>query len=132
MNRLITAIFTSVIFASANAALALPFRADPESFATYLNTVRWRDGKRRIFSNLSNCYQSRDEDTKQITFYTCRNAYVTIEDPLGRKICEVEQERLGFGVYSAVRYRMPNKDSEYESDRRAKFDIGNTKVCRAL
>jgi hypothetical protein len=86
MNRLITAIFTSVIFASANAALAQPFRTDPESFASYLNQKNWDDGKRRTFSNLRGC----DFGFQTYRFVGCEYAYVTIDDPIrGRIFCEL-------------------------------------------
>jgi hypothetical protein len=93
MNRLITAIFTSVIFASANAALAQPFRTDPASFASYLNQKNWKDGKRRTFSNLRGCkyFDLRPNiDDRFLQSMACEYAYVTIDDPIrGRIFCEL-------------------------------------------
>ena len=79
-------------------ALALPFQADPQSFTSYLNQLKWNDGKRRVFANLSSCEETSPKSQRK--GYFCEFGYVTISDPVrGRIFCEL-QKKDWFGVVS--------------------------------
>jgi len=72
---------------AASPSLALPFKTTPGGFTNYLNSLSWEDGKRRVFSGLSGCNAEGWDPPR----YGCRNAYVTISDPVRGKIfCEIE------------------------------------------
>ena len=71
-------------------ALAFPFQSNPQSFASYLNSLKWQDGKTRVFSNLGEC-------VARVNVYECRYGYVTISDPVRGKIfCELQMINEGF------------------------------------
>jgi hypothetical protein len=130
MNRLITAIFTSVIFASANAALAQPFRFYPESFASYLNQKNWDDGKRRTFSNLRGC------EYAGIDRAYCQYAYVTIDDPVrGRIFCELMTDNSWVVEGKAVWWYRKGwlyGGTDGRWDGREYWGHGKLKVCKSI
>lgn len=80
-------------------ALALPFQADPQSFTSFLNQLKWNDGKRRVFANLSSCRRSGLGSYRD--GYFCEFGYVTINDPIrGRIFCELQKSDTKYGVVS--------------------------------
>jgi hypothetical protein len=154
MNRIITAIFTSVIFASTNVALALPFKTDPESFTSYLNKTNWDDGKRRTFSNLRGCQEcshsvyssgsgcNNDQLKAHIAImsiagvvmrhYVCKYAYITIDDPIrGRIFCEVDQNDAGLAVWFSESLKK-NPDKTAIIREKGLNWSGLTSVCRRV
>jgi hypothetical protein len=90
ISKILLLFAVSVI--SAAPAVALPFKTTPSSFTSYLNSLSWKDGKRRVFSGIGNC-KTIEEDW----MYACQIAYVTIFDPVrGKLFCEVG---YAFGDY---------------------------------
>lgn len=69
-----------------------PFALNPNDFAKYLNSVDWKDGKKKTFFKLSKCDSSFSTDYRQ---YWCDYGYVKVVDPLGERVCEI-QTRSGF------------------------------------
>lgn len=66
--------------------VSLPFSPNPQSYMRYLNTLEWRDGKKRQFFGFSGCKYDNSGRTPE---YGCRNAYVKISDPLGSRKCQI-------------------------------------------
>ena len=65
---------------------------NPNDFTKYLNSVDWKDGKKKTFFKLSKCDSSFGSGYRQ---YWCDYGYVKVEDPLGERVCEI-QTRSGF------------------------------------
>jgi hypothetical protein len=89
IKKLLASIVASTCLLAGN-ALALPFQPNPQSFASYLNSLKWQDGKTRVFSNLREC-------VARVNVYECRYGYVAISDPVRGKIfCELQMINEGF------------------------------------
>jgi hypothetical protein len=98
IRKLLASIVASTCLLAGN-ALALPFQANPQSFTSYLNQIKWNDGKRRVFANLSSC--NRSGLGSYTDGYFCNIGYVTINDPIrGRIFCELQKSTSKFGVVS--------------------------------
>lgn len=83
------------------AALALPFPATPEGFASHLNQMSWDDGKSRVFSGLGKCHKHPDLDV-----YSCNYGYVQTNDPVrGSIFCEIQEIQDDFNILSVVKYK---------------------------
>jgi len=85
-----------------NAAHALPFQPNPDAFARYMNSVKWKSGTKVTFSNLSDCQHMKFTEGRE--GYNCWLGYATISDPMGTKVCEVRT------VYAPY-----NRDISYET-----------------
>jgi len=78
-------------------ALALPFADSPSGFASFLNQLKWDDGKKRIFSNLSGCELINFNTSYEQ--YKCKFGYVAIKDPIrGSLFCEIQQNKYGYAA----------------------------------
>ena len=83
---------------------AFPFREDPQSFQNYMNNMRWNDGSNVVFQNLGVCnfYTSlRQGGTGPDYNYdhaSCGSGFVTISNPMGRKICQLSSVRYSKDV----------------------------------
>ena len=83
IRKLLASIVASACL-TAGDALALPFQPNSTSFANYLNSMKWQDGKTRVFSDLGECVARGNA-------YECRYGYVKISDPVRGKIfCELQ------------------------------------------
>jgi len=117
---------TGLTFGVMPLAIAYPFNPNPDSFASYLNSMSWDDGSRNYFQNLHNCLAIDKDKTLADSFrswnnpliqtptyqsYLCMGGFVTITDPQGSKTCKVssvawdgKSRRTNFS-YSNCRYK---------------------------
>jgi hypothetical protein len=58
-----------------------------------MNTVRWEDGSKARFENLTYCYDAGNE------WYYCNGGYVSISNPMGIKVCELKDINWMRGKY---------------------------------
>ena len=78
-------IITATALLAGAPASALPFRATPEDFRSYLNKTSqtgWRNGDRIYFNRIGSCSKTDYNNT-----YSCWDNYVTISSPQGSKVC---------------------------------------------
>ncbi len=61
----------------------MPFKPDPVSFAKYMSQLKWNNGTRVKFENLSQCFYHQ-----QAGGYGCDSGFATISDPRGTQICK--------------------------------------------
>lgn len=92
-------------------ANALPFNKNVQSFTSWFNQLKWSDGTKRVFFNLSQCkyhfydYNKPDipaflRDTPKSEEYRCTYGFVRVYDPRGVQICKLNAQGSG----SAVKY----------------------------
>lgn len=108
LRRLATVTSTSVtvITLGISNALAYPFQPDPQSFAKYLNQLKWSDGSKNYFQNLNVCEHRDNGQT-----FMCHDGYVTNTSPLGKLTC-----RLWSVDYSSETGRVNYMRREYRSN----------------
>jgi len=91
-KRLTAALFSAVIFAGGE-VLALPFQPNPESFAAYMSSLKWKNGAMKTkFTYLSRCnvgFLGSYRDPKPDGYY-CMGGYVKWSDPTGSSTCEIK------------------------------------------
>ena len=136
----VTLIASALTLIASGSAHAFPFHANPESFAQYLNTWEWEDGKKRVFSHLRKCTDYDGEfgyfvDMKRAKFYKCEYGYLTITDIInGRRFCELtssytllhSQDIYRNDVKAAVLF-YDKGDGEYRAMHAPAFDCKSAK-----
>ena len=97
-SRLLLLIFLMGWYGSR--ALALPFKADPQGFASFFNALSWQGGAQRVtLLNPWSCSYRKAEYKQSTTswgekvtyyephLYKCKG-YLRISDPIGTRTCE--------------------------------------------
>jgi len=98
-SRLLFVLLASLCLTDSGMAFAFPFRDNPQSFAQYMNSLRWKSGDQVKFQNLYQCDSYVATDS-QISRYYCSGGYVTRISPKGREVCDlswVQWERADDG-----------------------------------
>lgn len=116
-------ILSLLVFTSAPAK-ALPFKENPQSFTAYFNSLTWKDGLKRTFSNLSGCSAFFYPNTYSgdSSGYGCLSGYVSIDDPRGKIVCKLGDDS-GTNV---IKYRKFSNNPEpdhvfYVKDKYCRF-----------
>jgi hypothetical protein len=82
-----------------------------KDYQDYLNSLKWDDGKRRTFSNLSGCRISHNGTIDRTHF--CRYGYLKLSSPLGTKFCELQPYRGTSWAVFTIGYWKPVKQETY-------------------
>ena len=94
---------------------AFPFPETERGFANYLNQEQnnWKDGKRRVFSDLRACSFKGKTKSLDLATASCKYGYVTITDKIyGKRFCELENVGTGYTAPFAVEWNSFG-DNEY-------------------
>ena len=80
------------------------FKADPENFTGYLNSLDWGKGKKVVFSYLDKC---REENNKGKYSYRCGYGFVFVKSPVEDSKCEIRWVSLKSFLPGYVRQHTP-------------------------
>jgi hypothetical protein len=86
------------LFCLCSSAFALPFNSNASAFEKYVNSINWRDGNKRVFSQLNTCffggrstYPIREQKEYIYDVAYCEFGYIMTSSPTGNKTCELTE-----------------------------------------
>jgi hypothetical protein len=81
------------------------FVPTPKCYEKYLNTINWGSGKSVVFSHLEQCRNANifidtEAADADLTAYACWKGYVSITDPRGTQVCQLDGGWPTIGVFT--------------------------------
>lgn len=92
-------LLATCVIGAPTCVFAFPFQPNPQSFQSYMNTVRWEDGSKTTFQNIGGCEFYPASNSRYSDTAVCRAGFVTISNPMGTKICNLTIARYIKGIY---------------------------------